>query len=346
MTTTQSGATESRPLEILGIGAAEESIYDWLLTHAGATVHEIARARAVTAGKVQRLLDAMASKGLVTHAPERPRRYIAAAPDIALKALALRRQEGLRRAEAEIQKLQRRAAAAQRRGEQEQIVELVTTRAAEAQILEQVQRAAQHEFVSLMRSPMRVSRLEDSSETDSRTQREAQARGVRYRSIVDAQYLELPGAVRRMRSDAEAGEEVRIFPGLPLKLVLADRRIGIIPLKLQDADGPSLIVRSSALLDAIYALFEMLWERAAPVSFGAFGAIEAGDAAALFSSEAEKLIDLMTTGLNDKRLADELDISMRTLRRRTVELMKSLNAHTRFQAGWIAASRRYGHKPL
>ena len=44
--------------------------------------------------------------------------------------------------------------------------------------------------------------------------------------------------------------------------------------------------------------------------------------------------------LNDKTIAHELDISIRTLDRRVVELLKGLDARTRFQAGWLAATRR------
>jgi DNA-binding NarL/FixJ family response regulator len=45
----------------------------------------------------------------------------------------------------------------------------------------------------------------------------------------------------------------------------------------------------------------------------------------------------MAAGLNDKAIAHELGISMRTLNRRISELMTQLNARSRFQIGWIAS---------
>ncbi|MGH9437847.1 MAG: LuxR C-terminal-related transcriptional regulator [Terriglobia bacterium] len=246
------------------------------------------------------------------------------------------------RAEKAIEKLKERAAAAQSQDMQrEQIVEVVTSREVERRVFEQMQGAAQHECLFMTRAPLRISRLDVPPEKDARVQREAQIRGVRYRNIVDTMYVGLTGAVERIRSDAEAGEKIRLFSGVPLKMLIADRRIAIVPLQLQQPDGPSLIVRHSALLDALCALFEVLWERAAPVSFTIAGTVETGVPASQSFREVEELISLMAAGLNDKKIAGELGISMRTLRRRAAELMKNLNARTRFQAGWFAARQQY-----
>lgn len=345
MTTQRTGAAEPRPFDILGISEAEEQAYDWLLAHSGATVPEISRALALTPGKTQRLLDAIEAKGLATHTPERPRHYVPSSPDIALKALVAQRQESLQRAETAIQELQERAAS-RRQDEQEQIVEIITSREAERQAFEQIHRTAQHEVVTLIRLPLRVSRLEVPSKEDQRPQRSAQARGVKYRSIVDAECLSLPGVTHRILEDMKAGEDVRATPNLPFKMFIIDRRLALIPLKLQQPGGPSLVVRSSALLDALYALFEILWERSAPISFTAAGEPKTGEPGERLTEEAKELIALMAAGLNDKTIAHELHISVRTLRRHSVELMRSLNARTRFQAGWLAALQSSGRSAV
>src|SRR5699024_2972083 len=87
MTTHRHVAAGVRPLENLGITEFEERIYRWLLTRRGATAAEVARALGLTPAKAQRLLDALETKGLATHTPERPRRYIPSSPDVALEAL-------------------------------------------------------------------------------------------------------------------------------------------------------------------------------------------------------------------------------------------------------------------
>lgn len=159
------------------------------------------------------------------------------------------------------------------------------------------------------------------------------------RSIVDAAFLDLPGAVTRVRGDIEDGEEVKVLNQLPFKMVLTDRRLAIIPLYLQQPASPVLLVRSSALLEALYVLFEMLWERAAPISFTDSGKLKAAEPDMSLPEETEALISLMAAGLNDKKIACELGISASTLNRRLREVMQTLEARTRFQAGWLSALR-------
>ncbi|HET7306808.1 MAG TPA: helix-turn-helix domain-containing protein [Gammaproteobacteria bacterium] len=326
----------ARPLNILGISEAEERTYRWLLIHSGAIAQDLAQDLSISPRKAQRLLDTIESKGLATHSPERPRRYIPAAPDIALEALILQRQKDLQDVRTAVHELQNQAVA-QQHGEQEQIIELLTSREAERQVFEHMQHVVQREVLSLIRAPVRVTRLD--APDDVEMQQAARARGVCYRSIVDSQYLGLPGAVRRTWEDIRRGEVVRVVPHLPFKMILADRRIALMPLNVDQSSDHVLLVRSSALLDALYALFEILWERAAPVSFNRAGDMEAADPGALLPMGAEALVSLMAAGLNDKAIAYQLGISIRTLERRVVELMGGLNARTRFQMGWLAALR-------
>jgi DNA-binding MarR family transcriptional regulator/DNA-binding CsgD family transcriptional regulator len=337
----QTAMADARAFAVLDIDEAEERAYRWLLTHPGATVQEVGEALRLSPRKTQRLLDAIEVKGLATYSPQRPRRYVPASPHVAIEALALRREEDIQRARALGRELQE-LVAAQRGGEQEPVVEMVTSHEAERQINEQIDRIAQQEVVSLVRLPLLISRLDQPNQQGQRTQREAQARGVRYRSIVDAEILTVPGAIKGIRSDMRAGENVRVLPELPFKMVLADRRAAFIPLNLDDSGTPSLLLRSSALLDALHALFELLWERAAPIAFPRGGGIRIGKPEAQLREDAHELVTLMAAGLQDKAIAHELGVSASTLNRRVVEAMKALEARTRFQLGWLAALRLSG----
>jgi hypothetical protein len=335
---THSDATLDRPLDILGIGAEEERAYRWLLAHPRSTMRDVCHALALPARKTQRLLDAIEAKGLTTHTPERPCRYLPAAPDMALEALILQRQNALQNARAAALELKEHAAA-QHHGEQEQLVELITNREAEVQVFEHMHRSARQEVITLVRPPGRVSRLGVPSDESGGPQREARARGVRFRSIVDADFLALPGAIDWIRADIRSGEDVRIFPSLPFKLLVADRRIAIIPLNLQQPGSPVLLVRSSSLLDALCVLFDTLWEKAAPIAFDREGALEAGDPTRQWQKDVEDLVPLLAAGMNDKAIAHQLGVSLRTLNRRIGDLSRSLDARSRFQTGWLAALR-------
>jgi sugar-specific transcriptional regulator TrmB len=338
MTASRDGASEGRPLENLGISEPEERVYRWLLAHSRARASDVARALTLGPTKVQRLLDAVEAKGLATHSPERPRRYIPAAPDVALEALVMQRQKGLRDVQRTIKELQKEATNAGNH-KREQLVELITSREVERQVYEQMPLSARDEIVALVRGPMLISQLNLPPDQDNYAQIKAIARGVRCRSIVDLDYLQLPGAVQATQCDIEAGEAVRIVSRLPFKMAITDRRIALVPLNLHQPDGPSLLVRSSALLDALYALFEMLWERAVPLSFTEIGALELPEIAPTLPEESKELVFLMAAGMNDKSIASEMDISMRTLQRYTAELMQAMEVRTRFQLGWLAALR-------
>jgi sugar-specific transcriptional regulator TrmB len=329
------GAKARRGLDVLGIGESEELAYRWLLSHPGATMTEISRGLSSSSARAQRLLDAIETKGLVTHSPERPRRYLPVSPDIAIEALIRRRREELDEAHSMVAELRRQTP--RKWDGDKQSVELINNREAERQVFEQMHLTAEREVIVLIRPPMRISRL--TAPEDYATQRKAQARGVRYRSIIDESGLAREGVTHRILEDVKAGEEIRSFPNLPFKMALVDRRIGVVPLDLQDTDSPVLLVRSSALLDAFYALFEMLWERSVPIAYSSAGVGRGERESAGLSSQLEDLVPLLAAGLNDKKIAGELSISSSTFSRRLLELMQALNARTRFQLGWLAATQ-------
>ncbi len=168
-------------------------------------------------------------------------------------------------------------------------------------------------------------------------QKQALVRGVVLRNIVDAAVLDSPGKAEMLRKEVEDGEKTRILANLPMKLVIADRRTALIPLTLEQARDIALVLRPSLLLDALCALFEILWDRATP--FGTAVVSLRPSEKIRRSIDADRLAALLAAGMNDKSIAQELGISARTLERRMLELFKHLGARTRFQAGWQAALR-------
>ena len=73
------------------------------------------------------------------------------------------------------------------------------------------------------------------------------------------------------RKSTALGEQARVLPDAPTKLLLADDRIGLIPLQAAPSSIESIVVvHPSALLEALGALFESLWARALPVDSSRF----------------------------------------------------------------------------
>jgi sugar-specific transcriptional regulator TrmB/DNA-binding CsgD family transcriptional regulator len=327
-----------RSLLALGVSDAEERVYRHLLRSTSNTTKELASTLGVPSRQLQQHLDRLEELGLVNRSPERIERYVVVAPEFALESLYLQRNAELQQARSVIADIEKEAKSGRRQAPQ-QLVELIKTQQAARQAFDQMQRSAEREVVWLVRPPMIVSRLDQPMEVEQALQRRALESGVRYRSIVDEAFLELPGAAQGIKGDMDAGEEVRVVSSLPLKMALADRKVALIPLNPGDADSQVLLVRSSALLDALYAMFELLWERATPLVANTGSSRTSRDPSAAALEEANDMLNLMAAGMNDKSIATKLRISTRTLNRRFGDLMDVLGTRSRFQTAWLAATK-------
>jgi sugar-specific transcriptional regulator TrmB len=327
MNTLRAAEGAPRMLAVLGIEEMEERAYCALLSQRLATTEDIATMLSLSSRKAQRLLDSIESKGLASHSPERPPRYIAASPELAIEALASQRQADIERARSAIPVLKKHISNSPDAEKGEQLVELITSRAALGQIVVQMLQTVQSEIVGFQRAPtLQIQGFPYEMPPD-----------LRIRTISDAGYLALPGALNSLRLDIEKGEEARVSPTLPIKMMIVDRRIGIVPLNVEDQGGPVMLVRSSSLLDSLYALFELTWERSTPIVFTSTGKLETGRPDSRLSDAAGQVIPLLAAGLNDKAIAYEAGMSTTTLNRRIAELMKCFGTRTRFQLGWRAA---------
>jgi sugar-specific transcriptional regulator TrmB len=318
-------------LEGLGVTPLEERMYRVLLRTEGGGAAELAAKLRVTARRASGALAGLEEKGMATHSPQRVRRYFALPPDVALEALTAWHQrdalERHRRARAALEKLGRSIKSRNDvRRTSDRVVEIISPQVS-AQMFSQMHRTARSEIICMLREPMLVTVL---GEPDP-VVHECLDRGVRCRTLVDGALLKMDGTREHFRREAERGELMRIASPVPFKLVLADARIGILPLNLSHPAGPTLLVRSSSLLDALYLMFEMLWRDATPFTPGDPTASKSDD------QGGAALLPLLVSGLNDKAIMHELGVSHRTVSRRIVELMEGVGANTRFQAGWLAA---------
>lgn len=337
-------APKWRTLEAVGVTEPEERLYEALLMRPESSLAQLAGITGLSQRKVQAVLGSLSSKGLATYAPERSPNHVATPPDIAMEALILRRQEALHQVRIAASALQEKANRARRlQGTDGQVIEILTGRAAQGRAFEQIQRAAKKEVICFDRQPY----IWSPGAAINRVEHELLSRRIRVRGVYDSSSLELPGAIDRVRRFVASGEEARVFANVPLKLIGADHHMAMLPLDLNNPEGAALLVRSCSLLDALYELFEITWERAVPIRFsGSSGDIVIEERPATNIEESELQIALMAAGLNDKSIAIQLGISTRTLDRRMEVLLARLHARTRFQAGWQAALQSIGKKPI
>lgn len=314
-------------LEPVGLGAAESTLYLALIDHPHSTIAELATQTGNPASRLRRPLARLIERGLVTRLTGAPARYVPAPPELAVDALALRRQQELEHLRVEARDLGRRLEAAPR-GRASELIELVEGTQAVMHLLARIQLGAESE-VCLIDCPPYMT----GQPTDNPPEWQALARGVRYRAIYHAPTVAELGRTDEILRYMEAGEQARTLPDIHMKMLIVDRRIAMIPLSFaQTETGVRILVHQSPLLSTLVTCFDMLWERATPLGPETPGATGPSDT-------DRQMLMMLAAGMKDKAIARALDIAERTVTRRLTELMRSLDAATRFQAA-LQASRR------
>ena len=153
-------------------------------------------------------------------------------------------------------------------------------------------------------------------------------RGVRYRILVPDGARIAPLAAHQLAKLAQAGATIRTVPDVPSNAVFVDRAIAAFP-----ADRGPAVIRLPGVVSTAIELFELLWPAAAPLVPS-----ELPNTAALVARE-RKLLSLLSMGYTDEAAADELNISVRTVRRLVSSVMNRLGARSRFMAGIKVAER-------
>jgi len=319
-------------LRALGLGEDDERLYRAALASPGIDSESLAAELGVSRAQLDVTLVNLARLGLANAIGE-SKQVHPTAPKTALHLLELQhRQELLQREDAlNIARLEaERLSDTFEHGKPREAVEIVETIHGQDEVArryEALQRASKHEVLVFDRPPYATQRLENS------TQREMQARGVTYRALYDPLALECPGQPEKLLRCVAAGEQARVLTGIPLKMVIFDRRVALVPLNIgQPTLLSSLVVHTSSILDALILLFETLWEQASPYG------ITPNDEPEL-SAFDHQLLTLMAAGFNDQRLSRQLGVSQRTLARRITTLTEKLGAESRFQLGVVATTR-------
>jgi len=98
--------------------------------------------------------------------------------------------------------------------------------------------------------------------------------------------------------------------------------------------GGALLVRAPLITAALRGYFEMLWEKATPVSAG-----RAATALGRLPAAQQTVLAPMAEGLHDDAIARRAHLSTTTVRRHIAAIMKRRDVTTRFAAG-AAAQRR------
>jgi sugar-specific transcriptional regulator TrmB len=315
---------EAGPLALFGIGDGEEGVYRTLLKRRRAPAAVIADDLEISPDEATRLLEHLESLGLATLLPESPKAYVAVEPELAIDALITQRQHALEQARKAVPILAKTfAQATVDHADQQPVIESVTSRAHLRHVLAQLNQSSRTDLMVFQKGPVIVPGDQFLGDTVTEAL---------VRTVSDESYLAAPGGLEGLYKDMARGEQPRTYSRLPFKMVIADKRIALINLDAQDPDAPKILIHRGTLLEALCLLFEFVWEKATPIVTTRDGEVKV-ESDANGHESAKALIPLLSAGLNDKAIAQELNISASTLNRRIGELMAIYAVRTRFQLG-------------
>jgi sugar-specific transcriptional regulator TrmB len=319
-------------LTSLGLDADAERVYRALVACGSASAGELAATTAITPAGVAAALDRLASLALISSYGTE---HVASPPAVALGQLVRDRRDELRQAELDLVLLAEAHRSTMGNRYAADVLEVITGADAVRHRFLQVQQSAKSDLRAfVLPNPTVVEASEHNEEVH------ALNRGIRYRVVLDRRVLTGPGMAQQAAATVAAGEQVHVADSLPLKMVIADRDLALLPLAPDGAGMSALLVHASGLLEALVALFEAVWERSYPL-----WTISGGDVEERPTGEVDDLdrhiLALLLAGLTDQAVAGQLGVSLRTVQRRIRALMELAGVQTRIQLGWAAARKEW-----
>ncbi|MDH6221566.1 helix-turn-helix transcriptional regulator [Streptomyces pseudovenezuelae] len=314
------------PWAAVGVSAFDERVYQSILHQPDAGAGGWTLLSGATPAELREACDRLLALGLL-QPPDSMGGLRAVDPRVAIRALIRRRETESELVAATAEEMATAYEAGLLREEPSRLIEVASGEGAIAARLEEMYARAEHE-VCLFDTPPYLA--PPAPQVD--LQADLLKRGIVSRGIYAATALEDPNALSRAWNMVELGEQARVLPSVPLKLLVVDGRRALLPLTSSAAGGYcAVVVWHSAVTEALQKLFELAWRQASPLGR------PAGNGE--LSEDEEALTRLLAAGLKDEAVARHLGVSLRTVRRRVSDLQERLGAASRFQLGLRAAQR-------
>lgn len=314
------------PWAAVGVSAFDELVYRAILHQPDAGAAGWALLTGASPARVRESCNQLLAVGLL-QPPDSMGGLRAIDPRVAVRGLIRRRETVSELLAATAEEMATAYEAGLLREEPSRLIEVASGEGAIAARLEEMYARAEHE-VCLFDTPPYLA--PPTRQLDLQT--DLLRRGIVSRGIYAAPALEDANVLSRTWRMVELGEQARVLPSVPVKLLVVDGCRAMLPLTSSAAGGYcAVVVWHSAVTEALQKLFEMAWQQATPLGR------PVGDGEL---PEGERtLIRLLAAGLKDEAVARHLGVSLRTLRRRVSELQERLGATSRFQLG-VQASQR------
>ncbi|MEU1090689.1 helix-turn-helix transcriptional regulator [Streptomyces sp. NPDC005892] len=331
--------SEDALLTLLGLDPLEDALYRLLVDRPDSEPALLTKELAAPLPAVRDALESLVVRGLASSASAGGAvpRYRAASPVLALGPLLESRRSSLHRVESLMATLTERHRSAQAHASGAP-VEVLSGAAAIRRRLLLMQEQATTEVCNLM--PLGEPRHSVISYEDNHAEIEGvlMRRGIALRTVIERDWLENPDTAEALNAYVTQGQQISVVDKLPIKLVIVDRRIALLPLdpEREDIEPVALVVHRTGLLIALSSLFETQFERGTLLRPSP-AALPEDASGSLLDPTDRRVLALLHLGLTDSAIARQLGMGHRTVQRRLQRLMAQVGASTRFQLGWHAA---------
>lgn len=166
-------------------------------------------------------------------------------------------------------------------------------------------------------------------ESTVRANRARIERGDSQRAVYPAEILTTARGQQWLAIWSEAGEDQRILPSTGTEFAVFGDAAVVALAGWDDLSAGYVVLRDPLVVRLYTAYFDLAWKHGVPAPTPDNDG--SGDA---------RLVELLELGLKDEAIARHLGVSLRTVRRRVARLMALNGVDTRFQLGWVLASRR------
>ena len=151
------------------------------------------------------------------------------------------------------------------------------------------------------------------------------------RCIYDRAFMRDPVGRQIIRDSAAAGEQARLYPGITMKMQIADTSAALLPCSLSGMSG-AVLIRAEPIIRGLRQLFELLWDKAVP-------AFKPPAEDNPLTDRKRQIIGLLAQGLLHREIAKQTGLSTSMVDKHAEDISHLLHVTSSFQAG-VEAHRR------
>jgi DNA-binding CsgD family transcriptional regulator len=172
-------------------------------------------------------------------------------------------------------------------------------------------------------------------EESERLQTSVLDRGVRDRLVIPTEQLLDPTIFSYFEAMEARGHRTRTLPEVTTRLMVYDRDLAVLPVDPSNMSLGAIFIRVRSVIDVLILMYDRMWSVATPV-------FSTGFETEAPTGRSARILELLSLGTKDERIARTLGVGVRTIRREVAQLKELLGVTSRpeiaaaaIRKGWL-----------